>query len=222
MHLKTLLWKDFRHQTGFLVGAIVVLLIPYVIALGAYIANYFSDQRVAEGLRFYEGASIADVMLASLLVAFFAGNAIAGERSDGSAEFFSYLPISKRASALSKLIVSLGLVVIILTFCIAVPFMFWTSGSASADRPNASEARVFLATCAAMFGVAWCASSFVRSATYAAATGLCVPIALGVTLALISDAGFPSAGELYWVLASVLGVAGVIAGTTYYIQRVEP
>jgi len=221
MHLKMLMWKDFRQQTGFLIGAIIVLLIPHLIAAGTHVQNHFGDHRVENWYVFYEAACIADVLLAALLIAFFAGNAIAGERSDGSADFFAYLPVPKRTSTLSKLLVAVALSSAILALCVAISSMFSREGRS----PRPTEVKVFFATLIAMFGVAWGVSSFVRSAAYAAASGICVPIALGIMLALISadtPEGKVAASASYSVVATVLGIAVLTAGTIYYVKRVEP
>jgi len=238
MHLKMLLWKDFRQQRGFLAGAIISLLIPYVIALGAHLTYRLraledvgsavvitGGQAVSAWYRFYEAASLVDVFLSGLLIAFFAGNAIAGERADRSAEFFAYQPLSKRSVLLSKFLVSAGLSAAVLGVCVVGMWAYpWVSGG-PIKLPSAEENATFFATCLAMFGVAWGVSSFVRSASYAAAAGVCVPICLGVMLALIfegASGGESSTGASYSVVAGVVGLASFASGTVYYVRRVEP
>ena len=118
MHLKSLLWKDFRQQRGFLIAAAIALLIPYVIASGCSLTRSATESAVGESgeiveapAQFFRAAAMTDICLAVILIPFFAGNAIAGERGDRSAEFFAYLPITKRESLASKLIVAVALVV---------------------------------------------------------------------------------------------------------------
>lgn len=225
MYLRMLIWKDFRQQAGFLTGALTILAVPYVIAVGAHLTNHFGEHRIEEWYRFYQAASIADLMLSAVLVAFFAGNAIAGERSDGSAAFFAPLPVAKTRSTASKLAVSMSLAIATLALCEAIWWCFWLSGDDPSYAPRRMEAFVFFATCLTMFGVAWGVSSFVRSAAYAAAAGVCVPVCLGVTLAILAEQAGETgsqAGALYCVLASAVGLVSLASGTVYYLRRIEP
>lgn len=224
-HLRALMWKDFHHQGGFLVATAVVLVIPFVIALVALIVNQLGPHAVAEWIRYFYVASVADCALAVVLVAFFAGNAVAGERSDRSAEFTAYLPIGRKASVASKALVALGISAALLGIFMILVFVT-TGVDPGGPRPVAArELSVLMATSGMIFGLAWLVSSFTRSATYAAASGLATPVCIGVTLGLLSEVEAMRSvdlGLVYLVLCPVIGLGGLIAGAVYYVRRVEP
>ena len=124
MYLKTLMWKDFRNHQRFLIAAAVFLLLPHLVAVAATIVNQLGPHAVPEWewVQFFWGASLADLGIAALLTAFIAGNAIAGERADRSAEFTAYLPIHRKDAITSKAIVALGISVGLIAVCAGITF----------------------------------------------------------------------------------------------------
>lgn len=228
-HIRALLWKDFRQQRGFLIAAAVLLVIPYLVASAALIINQLlGKDPVDEWIRFYYAAGVADFGLASVLVAFFSGNAIAGERADRSSEFIAYLPVERRTSVLSKALVALGISVSLLGMCIAILYILAVVYADYPGPPERQAMYMLLGICALMFGVAWLVSSFARSGTYAAACGVCVAVGVGIVLALLAQTETvrQSAPREYLFnsalgLLVAIGVCGFIAGTVCYLRRVE-
>ena len=138
MMLKALLWKDFRQHGKFLIACGAGLLIPYVVAVLALIANQMREFLESRWIDYLSGASIADAFLALLMVAFIAGNAIAGERADRSAEFTAYVPIDRKIALLSKVITALGICVFLVTVTWVMAWILVPS----TDRASSAKSRV--------------------------------------------------------------------------------
>lgn len=227
MYLKTLIWKDFRNHQRFLIAAGVFLLLPHLVAAAATIVNQIGPHAVPEWewVQFFWGASLADLGIAALLTAFIAGNAIAGERADRSAEFTAYLPIQRKDAITSKAIVALGISVGLIAVCAGITFAVAKLGHLRVRAAETAEVGVFIGTTAIAFGTAWLVSSFARSATYAAAAGVVVPFCIAITLGVISETeamAHVHMGTVYFVTCMLIAPTSFIAGIVYYLRRVEP
>jgi len=227
MYLRTLIWKDFRHQQRFLIAAGVFLLVPHLIAAAALIVNQLGPHAVQqwEWTRFFWASTMADLGIAALLTAFFAGNAIAGECADRSAEFMAYLPIPRAEAVASKAIVATGVSGGLLALCAGVAFAVEELGHSREPPPEMSEVVEFIGTVVVTFGTAWLASSFTQSAAYAAATGVVIPVCLGITLGILSETeamADVTMGTVYFVICLLIGCGSFVAGIVYDLRRAEP
>lgn len=228
MYLKTLLWKDFRNQRRFLIAAGVFLLLPHVIAGAALIVTHVGKllARGDEWILFFYAATMADLGIAALLTAFIAGNAIAGERGDRSAEFIAYLPIPRKDAITSKAIVALGISVVLLVACAGLTLFTESLCPPHLRRQEPlPEVAAFIVSAALGFGGAWLASSFSRSAAYAAAVGIAFPVCIGIALGILSELEVMAhvhMGSVYFVLCLLIGPISFVAGIVYYLRRVEP
>ena len=219
MMLRALLWKDFRQHGKFLIASVALLLIPYVIAVVFLIANQMREYPVEEWIRFFSAASLANVFLAIVLVAFIAGDTFAGERADRSAEFTAYLPIDRKTAVLSKLITALGVCVVLLAAMLVIAWLL-TPSDISPD-----DAGLFLSTAIPLFGVAWLFSSFLRTPAMAAAVGIAFPVGLGFTCLFFSELESmqkTDMGTVFLVVSIAVGLSCFAAGVVHYIRRVEP
>ena len=108
-----LLWREYRLNRLILAFAAVLLLLPYVIALLATGIAVITGESTRE---FPEMAIAFSYALSWLTVFLLAGNAIAGERADRSAEFIAYLPLQRWRMLTSKLLLSLIAFAVILAF----------------------------------------------------------------------------------------------------------
>ena len=226
--MKTLLWKDYRQGRKIFVAAASLVLLPYVVGLLFALldpgARGFAMRLLDEVL---PGSSMGAVVLAAGMAAFIAGNALAGERADRSAEFGGYLPVPRGRWLLSKAIVALAacaalqlanLVVYVLVQMVLSP-----------SKPYATIFS-FVVMCSSMlFGVAWLVSSFSSSPAIAAASGLAAFFILltgrSLTAAKVA-ARTGTEGEQWLVgfptLCLVIGLACFVAGCIYYLRRIEP
>ncbi len=227
MYLRALVWKDFRNQQRFLIAAGVFLLMPHLIAAAALLVNQLGKHPVHDDelAVFFWAACLADLGIVALLSPFMAGNAIAGERADRSAEFTAYLPIPRKDAITSKIIVTLGVCIGMLAVCAGVALFVQGILPVHANAPEPlPELRPYVATIVLGFGVAWLASSMVRSAAYAAAAGIVLPISIGVTLSVLGEMESLRTADMltaYVVACWVIGPASFIAGIVYYLRRIE-
>ncbi len=226
--MKTLLWKDFRQNRRFLVVAAVFLVIPYAFILCVGIGEQFAGHHSFRGhwLEYFHAAALTAVGLSVLLTAFIAGNAIAGERADRSAEFAAYLPISRTSAVTSKALLAFG---VCLFICLINILTFHATVPVDGNWPGPDTREVISVaglTALCMFGVAWLFSALLTSPAMAAIPGLLAPLLLVLGLSFIEMAPGPEwvSDSIWWylVLCSVLGLACFAAGTLYYLRRVEP
>ncbi len=225
MYLKTLIKKDLCHQTSFMLAAAIFLVVPYVIALVTLITIQMGAHPQENWIQFFHAAGVVDIILCVVLIPFFTGNAIAGERADRSAEFLAYLPIKRKTAILSKAIVAVGISTFFMVLCTLVYYMLIYLSDLQPRAMYNVEVGIVVGSCVFMFGVAWLVSTFAQSATYAAAAGMFVPISLGVVLILLNPmeaANQKNMWMAYIIISLVMGPLCFIAGVFYYSRRVEP
>jgi ABC-type Na+ efflux pump permease subunit len=250
--MKALLWKDVHINRAMLCATAILLAFPYVIAAALQTYWHYRHSHPYEPwspLLMYTG--LWSLGLSILGVTLLAGNAFAGERADRSAEFLASVPVSRRAVLTSKALVLLTAGVLIWLLNLGVIYGFthglpttasyrevWepdARGAFHVSNPQQAEgvlrdrdeALPLLAlTTFLAVGVAWGGSCLARSPALAACAGLGAPIVLGMVFAIVSGAlpensGFRP-GPWYALVCLVLGAAGCIGGTCYYLRRVEP
>ncbi len=232
--MKAQLWKELRRNIHLIIAAGIVLLVPYAIATVVVLLYEPPRALPSRPFSWSVATTIAgnwSLALSMVLAAFVAGNAMAGERADRSAEFEAYLPITRGRAFRSKAIVAIGIMAAVWIANLGVWLLM--GGSPAPFKPADYFAAIafFSCTAALMFGVAWLFSSFARAPGNAAGAGILAVFLLGGTLMLISyvvDAGraveekrLPFA-ILYIALCCSGGIACFIAGTMHYLRRVEP
>ncbi len=228
--IATLLWKDYRQNRRLLIALVLFLAIPYAFAI-----IYGGVSRLREP-EYYPRASwsemfmVASVVSLSELVvacAFIAGNAFAGERADRSAEFVGYLPIPRPASTMSRAILAIGSCVTLALCNLAI---FCTAAGWVSNERSHPPVELFVsvaATAVLLFGVAWFASSFLRSAAIAAAAGIMLMVVVGSGLAMIDYIrGGHDADTImknwYAPMCLLVGLTAFTAGCVHSLRRIEP
>jgi ABC-type transport system involved in multi-copper enzyme maturation permease subunit len=216
MSMKTLLWKDYRQNRKVLVGAGIIVAMPYLILSWslpgrAPLASYFSA-----------AAYFACILFVGM-AAFIGGNAIAGERADRSAEFAAYLPIRRRDSLVSKAIVAVGMVFGFLAVNYGVVLI---SGGPSFPGLQALVLLTF-SSAVLIFGVAWLSSSLTSSPSISAAIGIAGPVLLIANLAFVAELApllrpLVSVSVFFPLIFIVIGVAAFLVGSTCYLLGNEP
>lgn len=231
--MKALLWKDYRTNRPLLVIGVVLLLTPYAVLIGwiwySIGLTAATPTQWAESLLTAAQASLAFSQLTLLLLA---GTIIAGERRDRSAEFLAYLPPSRPAILTSKALLSAATVVVIwgLTLVITglvVPGLDAEVLSGTRRDRLLEFLTIMAASGMALFGTAWLGSSMLESPTYSTAIGLLAVMLLALGLNVCHTlTGWPVRGESFVQALHLLyigcGIAGFLAGWTYYVRRVEP
>ena len=233
--MRWLFWKDFRHNRPIVIFGLILLLLPHVLAL--YVIHCWA----ADGLKrpqwqqAFAGSGLWALIASQLTVALVAGNAIAGERVDRSAEFLAALPITRRKILASKLLFVLAITTIIWmasTLVISAGMVTTEPTALCLFGWGVREMLCALAAVAvsgaAIFGLAWLLSSLTASPTIAVCGGLVTPLVVGFGIVFVGCFVLgPSAEEdwpkLWYVgICLGLGIAGFVAGTWYYLRRVEP
>ncbi len=223
--MKNLLWKDYRQNRRVLLGTSILVFLPYPATLGFCMAQTELWQQLAGVIC---AMSFIGVYLATGMAAFIAGNALAGERADRSAEFAGYLPIRRVDALMSKLLLAVASCAILTSVNIAIHY----GTKPWALHPERWDGEALLFTTASailLFGVAWMVSSFSSSPAIAAASGLGTLLVLAGSLAMLDSYRIPPTGlvkhscfDWYPLLCVVIGLACFAGGTAYYLRRVEP
>jgi ABC-type transport system involved in multi-copper enzyme maturation permease subunit len=232
-----LLWKDYRQNRVAFYSAAFFMLLPHLAIL--YVVCRETWLGVAQGhgqwADYFAGAALYGFVFSQLSIAVIGGNAFSGERVDRSAEFLFSLPISRGKIALSKLLVSLALILaiwLITSLILAGLLIAPTRWGASDPHDLADIWNV--AACAAVvsttfFCVAWCLSSFLTNATVAVLGGLITPLLVLSGIALTSyllDLDVNRSGDRFtalfeWTCLTISPICFGL-GTWYYLRRVEP
>lgn len=230
--MRALLWKDYRVNRIVLVFTVAVLLCPY--AAGGFI-TYIVERYY--GGQIYWGDTWTNLALYSLMllvlpICMLGGNPVAGERADRSAEFFAYLPPSAGQRLLSKALVSITAVLGVWAFNLVV--LYWlTPGMETAPEAYGGDSResvleiIPLLACisVAAFGGAWLGTTLLSSHVLATGGGAIAPILIAAGLQLYKlIADRPDFAFSWWfkTLCVAAGVVCFLAGTLYYLRRVEP
>lgn len=219
--MKWLLWKDYRNNRIVVIAVLCFLLVPHLLAL------WFAQPRFAES---FAAASFYGFCISQLVVAVIAGNAIAGERVDRSAEFLASLPIARGRILISKLALALAVTAVIwLTDGLAVWYALNFLQQLSTS--DYTSARGWIVNCAIVtmtfFCVGWCLSAFSSSTTIAVCGGLVAPlIAVSGPMFIAHLLGVPlqefDAEPWFRGICLTLAPISFVVGTWYYLRRVEP
>ncbi len=231
--MKALLWKDYHVSRPIFVFGAVLLMVPYLIVA---IVEFLSWRRHGASMYWAQGLAAcaeASLLLSTLTIAAIAGNAFAGERSDRSAEFLGYLPVSHARVVGSKLSVALAAVSVLWLVNLAVLYGLapWIAGSSQHVLANVQQIRADkLPTCcgitALTFGAGWLASALLTSAAISTGLALAAPAVLAVAVATVADLY-----GLRWdvrvdttfnILCVALGLVTLGLGSFCYLRRVEP
>jgi ABC-type transport system involved in multi-copper enzyme maturation permease subunit len=228
--MKALLWKDFRINIPILIAAVVVWCIVQPLAiLNVVLSNGRGDVPLVIWAVALTLTNLASLTFSQLLVGALAANAFAAERSDRSAEFLFALPPARGRILLSKLIVALGLaaglwLAHLFILEIVIPIV---GNSPPLDRSTRTETyQMTFAAAVCLFGGSWLGSSLLKSAAYSLLAGIALLGATGgailnfqVLLKLPHSEALEAAYKGSFLL---LGLVSFIAGTIYYLRRVEP
>jgi len=210
MRMLMLLWKDYRLNRVVLPAGVLLILAPYLL--------------IGRGL---SGAWGTSAYLAQFTVALIAGNVIACERADRSAEFLAYQGATRAMATASKMILCAMVyaAVCLVTFVtslwlpetgLRIPGGYYHSWN---DQLRAA------ATGLGFFGCGWLFSSFLTSPVLAVTLGCAVPLsALGVLSISARATGWPDDfvfGAWHVAICSGVGVLALVAGTWHYLRSRE-
>jgi ABC-type transport system involved in multi-copper enzyme maturation permease subunit len=229
-----LLWREYRLNRLILITAVVLLLLPYVVVLMALPWVKWPANEAARNVAFAFGfAAVYSLVIAQLTVALLAGNAMAGERADRSAEFIAYLPVPRTRRLVSKLSLAFAATAVIWGANLLVLLLV---GSLEPELwrnpldPGISLVLSYTAiTGLTFFGVGWLISSFQSSPTFAVCGGLITPLLVVMGLSAVAwlidvpRSNYSSFLEIgYVIICLLLAIMCFSIGTWYYLNRDEP
>ncbi len=232
--MKALLWKDCHVNRAVLQATAGGFVLPYFISTFFNLLSLWRYGNCTPWSSLLAFSGLWSLGISFGTITFLAGNAIAGERADRSAEFFAYLPVRRRDALLSRIVVALAPALLVWLINLAIVFsMLWFGEQHSpADfrafaRLRDQALAIFALITVLAFGVAWLCTALLRSPAIAASLGLLAPGVLFVVLEAMKEiacarhAEFDS--ELWYAwLAPVLACLAFAAGCAYYLRRVEP
>ena len=215
-----LLWREYRLNRLILVTGGVLVLLPMVVA------TVFKYDRTTD---FYP-AWAASTLFGYLTVAMLAGNAIAGERADRSAEFVAYLPLARWHRLASKLILFL------ITFIAIWAVTFWGANQLTlpAETAHIVDLRVFVINVLVTYSIGWLFTSFLSSPTYASVVAGSSLVVVLLALALVAHIlGLPmhqidnsdaheTLIQWYAMIGLPLAIVCFSMGTWNYLRRADP
>lgn len=210
----TLIRKDCRVFRAPIIAVAFMLILPHLITLYDRWATYANPMGPSYFDRTLAGYAEVGLFMATIMCAVFGGAAFALERADRSAQFLAMLPVTREQIVVSKMIVTLGVLVAMVAINLLTLYLterqhppFWLID----ERPVA----VFLASQPLLFGLAWLLSTRLRSATIAASIALGAAFASPFIFTSYMPAGF------MWIHVGLGALAWVI-GTVVYVRSVEP
>jgi ABC-type transport system involved in multi-copper enzyme maturation permease subunit len=202
-----LLWREYRLNRWILVTGAAAVLASYLIGflLGFFNVDDELDEDVGEVLVL--GWSV-------LTVALLAGNAFAGERADRSAEFIAYLPLQRRRTLISKLL--LHLIVLVALLAVNLPMLGQPFGL--------DELGVGIGIALLLYGVNWLVSSIQSSPALATVSGFLTLMLFALVAAMYEDLTRTPGSSDWLQMMITLPVAIVCfsVGIWYYLRGSKP
>ena len=226
--MKWLVWKEYRANRLVLIVGAALALAPYLILLGLLWGPL--RRGAAELSWLLACAAVYSAGISQLTLALLGGNVIAGERADRSAEFLAYLPISRARALAAKLtlVASTAALIWIPNLLIA-----WLASACIPEKMRSLYTVELIGraiphaaiTGAVFFSVAWLLSSILESPTFSVCGGLITPVLIMSAVYMVCwPFGIPEdvLGSWWLGISLVLAPACFVAGTAYYLRRVEP
>ncbi len=221
--LRTLIWKDVLANrfplflaAGLLVASYCGTAIFY--SLDASLTAHSWGRRLEEILR---AGALFSHATAQLSLAVLAGNLVASERVNRSAEFLAYLPPSRGMVLTAKATV-LGVSALVL---LLVPLSIVGLTALVGKPPSADKLLIIFSTISAIgfcaSGIGWLASCCLQSNAVAILFAILTPWILAI--AITHACRYPESTTAILIAANLaIGLAGFLFGTRHYLNRVEP
>jgi ABC-type transport system involved in multi-copper enzyme maturation permease subunit len=226
--MRSLLWKDLRLNRMILVMGLTLFIAPFaIVAAAAWKEHWPTLPPVSRWSYGLLPATLVSLGLSLLTLATLAGNSIACERADRSAEFLAYLPPSRRAILTSKVLV---VVLPIAVVWVVDLFLAWLMTPATGPAPggvgSVRDTVLGLAPAAVMLlGAGLLGSATLDSPAIATSLGIGATLAVIFAMAMIGGMSGWSSDQLRHNAAVVfltMGMGCFLAGCVCYFRRVGP
>jgi ABC-type transport system involved in multi-copper enzyme maturation permease subunit len=239
--MRALLAKDWRFFRAPMIALLVVGPACFLIALIAVFSSHPAEGVIDTTLQCLFIAAMIACALTSLLASAFGGIAIAGERTDRTADFLGLLPVSRTQIILSKWIASISMLLASAGTYLAIAGSSWlivlcrhpAGPPAMNATPRDTDDLLTSTACwigftAAYFGIGWLLSAFTRSGPISACISIATTFAASTVFGLATQAMDErrySDQDLTLAFASLLlaiGLLSAIGGAIYYRKRIAP
>jgi ABC-type transport system involved in multi-copper enzyme maturation permease subunit len=228
--MTALLWKDYRLNRGVFLLGVALLLGPYAAVFADALHGHWpSWPSAGEWSALLLTAGFISLCLSQLTLVMVAGNSIASERADRSAEFLAYLPPSRLRILASKLLLALLATGVIWAVNLSVAELAVPMLGAPQDNSwDQLASRPMLAASTVMvFGAGWLGSAVFNSPAAATSFGIAVPLVAGPLLVQAASALFTSGApddlkSVAIIVCLTLGSLSFVVGSAYFLRRVEP
>jgi hypothetical protein len=225
--LRALFWKDVRVNRLPLLTGVVLLVGPFFLAVAAGSFNQPASTAATWGGILALG-SIYSLACSQLTLAVLAGNLIAVERADRSAEFLGYLPPSKVQILLSKSALLIGTGVVItavnLVTALVAHSLIGSATRASLGTSLLDFSQISLVGVGAA-GVGWAASAKLETTgapvLFAIATPIIVPGAFYLAYFAFDWPIHELSATTILLTCGLVGAVFFVVGWVYYLRRVE-
>jgi ABC-type transport system involved in multi-copper enzyme maturation permease subunit len=174
-------------------------------------------------------ASFFSMALSQLTLAVLAGNSIAAERADRSAEFLAYLPPSRKQILASKLLLALLAVGAVWAVNLSVTeLVVPTLGTPLGSSSDQLASRGMLAAGTVMvFGASWLGSAALNSPANATIFGIAVafvggPLLVQAMWALCASGAREALNSCGLIVGFTVGSLCFLFGSASYLRRIEP
>jgi hypothetical protein len=212
-----LLWREYRRNRWILATGAAGLFLPCLIAV------MFSAEHTVN----FIGVFMLSSVFSEMTVALLAGNALAGERADRSAEFVAYLPWRRTSTFASKLVLPA------LAAVVGSVVYVWCAHQLPEIATPMADLRIFVVVILVIYGVGWLASSLSSSVAYASCIGFVAPYLIflcqygiysirGVSLDIGNRDDHETAMLVYTMIAVPVAIVCFSIGTWNYFRRSEP
>jgi hypothetical protein len=228
--MTALLWKDYRLNRGVLRLGIALLLGPYAAVCSIALYGHWPSWPPAGAWSaLLLAASFFSLALSQLTLALLAGNLIAAERADRSAEFLASLPPSRTQILASKLLLALLAAGAAWAFNLSINELVVRTLGAPLDNPwdSLASRSMLMAGTVMVFGASWLGSAVLNSPASSSLLGIAVALVGGPMLVQAACTLFTS-GEREALPSCSIGVGLIVGslcflcGSVFFLRRVEP
>jgi ABC-type transport system involved in multi-copper enzyme maturation permease subunit len=228
--MTALLWKDYRLNRGVLLLGAALLLGPYAVVFPVALYGHWpSWPPAAEWSALLRAASFFSVALSQLTLAVLAGNSIASERADRSAEFLACLPPSRLEILASKLLLALLAAGAVWAVNLSVATLVVPALGAPPDNPwdQVAPRPMLAAGTVLVFGASWLGSAVLNSPASATILGIVVaavggPLLVQAAWALFASGAREALTSYGLVVSLSVGALCFLSGSASFLRRVEP
>jgi hypothetical protein len=208
--MKMLLWKDFRLSRICILASIILTFVPYLFLFAPKV--------------FFFMIWPISAYSSQLTMAILAGNIIACERFDRSAQFLAFQGASRKMVISSKLIICTIAFILVCAITLVLSLCLpWENYKITDMFLDVIASFALIGFC--FFGCCWLWSSLLSSPAIAIALGFIMPFLILFTISATNYFfNFPKENTIGYWSCSIFAVAGLIslvAGTWHFLRSKE-